>query len=602
MKAKNPKQNRQAPYSSRHPLYRVIMLLLVAAVAGMLVSCQSLGRADTTRFQEKMELLRQEALADWVRDELISPPAGEIGQVVFVSVSDGTARSDVYLGTGDTLDKAWDNAVNSAKKALAKSGMDPLWVKADLVYVANTVTAEELASFLQSSQPGYFRYGAAMDSNFETAFLEAELNGAKIYDYDEGVVDLNYLNNYLKALEKKPLDSLPQEYILFQTAGWFCGEDSTVCRLSAGSRDFGRRMVETVEEKDARKLVMDASSFLADQVKEDGSFVYEMDSRFGYGIENYSMGGHAGALWALICRYSLEPDEELAEKINQALSYMLSQVVYDQKNQAYLYDENADEIRLGDCGIAVAALTEYMNVFQNKEYKDVCDALGQGILSMLNQDTGEYYHVLNKDFTRKEESRSVSYDGQATFALCRLYGLTKEQKWLDAAQSAVDHFVEADYIEYTDPWVTYSMEEITKYVTDNMQYYIFALVNAQENLEIINSRDAVSPGDLEFLAAAFETYDWILNHNTTVDGFDQELFLETIRQQAVRQLNGYFYPEYAMYMKNPQQVLNTFMVRQENFRVCIDDLYHTIRGYYLYLNNYNKLMSYEMTDGEDAEE
>lgn len=96
------------------------------------------------------------------------------------------------------------------------------------------------------------------------------------------------------------------------------------------------------------------------------------------------------------------------------------------------------------------ALTEYIDVFQDEGYKDVCTALGEGSLTMLDQDKGTYHHVLNGDFTRKEESRTIYYDGEATFALCRLYGLTGDPVWLDAAQSAVEHFIEADYTRYKD--------------------------------------------------------------------------------------------------------------------------------------------------------
>ena len=80
----------------------------------------------------------------------------------------------------------------------------------------------------------------------------------------------------------------------------------------------------------------------------------------------------------------------------------------------------------------------------------------------------------------KEEFRTVYYDGEATFALCRLYSVTGDQVWLDAAKSAVNHFIAADYVQYRDQWVAYSMNEITKYV-DDPAYYAFALRNVQEN-------------------------------------------------------------------------------------------------------------------------
>ena len=58
-------------------------------------------------------------------------------------------------------------------------------------------------------------------------------------------------------------------------------------------------------------------------------------------------------------------------------------------------------------------------------------------------------------------------------------------------------------------------------------------------------------------------------------------------------LNGYFFPEYAMYMKNPERILNAFFVRHDGFRVRIDDVQHNIDGYYQYYKNYNKMQKYK---------
>ena len=109
-----------------------------------------------------------------------------------------------------------------------------------------------------------------------------------------------------------------------------------------------------------------------------------------------------------------------------------------------------------------------MEAFQNETYVEVCKALGEGILSQQDQETGAYYHVLNSDFTQKEETRTVYYDGEATFALCRLYGLTEEERWLEGARRAIDHFIQEDYTQYIDHWVAYSVNEFTKYRPDEI--------------------------------------------------------------------------------------------------------------------------------------
>ena len=45
-------------------------------------------------------------------------------------------------------------------------------------------------------------------------------------------------------------------------------------------------------------------------------------------------------------------------------------------------------------------------------------------------------------------------------------------------------------------------------------------------------------------------------------------------------------------MENPQHILNTFMVPVDGFRIRIDDVQHSIGGFYQYYKNYDKLQEY----------
>ena len=563
---------------------------MAAFVICVLASCAAQDAEAAAVFQEKAAALREEALADWVRLELGTSPAGEAGNVVFFSVCGGGERARVFTGTGGTVDAAWDAACKKAEAAVRK-GLQPLWVKADVVYLSQTVTASELGSALRDVRQGFFRYGAALDAGFDTALLEAELNGAGVYDYDEGGVSLEALNLLLEETGRKKRNALPEEYTVFQCAGWLCDESGAVWELGASGPSAGRRKVDLLDGEYAKDLILRASGYLTEQVREDGSFVYRLDPRFGTEDGGYNILRHAGTVWSMVLSWRIEADPALEEAIDRAVEYLLSQVVYDGEGRAYVYEAASDEIKLGGCGISVLALTEYMDAFQTEKYLDVCKALGEGILSLLDQETGEYYRVLNADFSPKEAFRTVYYDGEATYALCRLYGLTGEAAWLAAARSAADHFIRADYTQYKDHWVSYAMNELTKYVTDNASYYAFALENVQVNLKTIVSREITNPVNLELLMAAFELYDRLASGGASVGGFDAEVFLEAVRARAERQLDGFFYPETAMYMAHPQRVLNAFMAREDGFRLRIDDVQHNIGGYYLYWANYDKLLA-----------
>jgi hypothetical protein len=237
-----------------------------------------------------------------------------------------------------------------------------------------------------------------------------------------------------------------------------------------------------------------------------------------------------------------------------------------------------------------------MDVFQNEDYRDVCVALGEGILKQQDPEDGSYWHVLYTDFSKLEEFRTVYYDGECTFALTRLYSLTKEQKWLDAACKAIDHFIAEDYTQYRDHWVAYSLNEVTKYV-DRQDYYDFALANATNNYERILGRARTYPTNLELLISSFETWQRMVDKGIDTGDFEVQDLLDAIAARANRQLSGYFYPEQAMYMQNPQRILGSFMMRNDKFRVRIDDVQHNIGGYYLYWKNYDAMLAAGLDPG-----
>ena len=587
---------------NRKLLHRAVPALLAAVgLVVQLSACVAANQEpdetpDTDAFLVKAELLRGDALADWVRESLDESPAGQPGYMAFFSVSDGTARAAVYSGMGDTLDAAWDAAANNASAALRESGLSPRWVKADLIYHSETLSAADLSKAITQAGNSSFRYGLAFDEEFHTALLEGELNGAGIYDYDAGAVSLDMLNRYLEESGRERLADLPESYQVFGCASWLCDEENTVWGLDVSGPGTGRREPGLIDGDSARQLVSDASAYLAGQIKEDGSFVYGIYSGSGQELEGYNMLHHAGALWALVQGYRIAPERVSAEKLQASVEYMLNQTGYDAEGRAFLCETQGGEIKLGGNALALIALTEYTETFQDVQYLEDCRALGGGIIAMLDPETGKFIHVLNGDLTPKETFRTIYYDGEAVYALARLYGLTGEEIWLQGAQIALDQMIAEDRVPYKDQWFSYALNEVTKYTLDRPDYYQTALENAQKNLKDIYEQETAEPGYLELLLSAFEVYDRLTQMGGNADGFDPRLLLGTIYVRADRQLDGLFYPEYAIYMSNPQQVLHTFMSRQNSFRVRIDDVQHNISGYYLYAKNYDRLLAYGLLE------
>ena len=582
----------------------VVFVLIVAAVITLLLVSNHRKSESLDAYKQKAELLKDAVTAGDRQDELLDRNVEGIPeQVVFISISDGNERAQVFTGTGKSVLAAWEDADEKAMDYVSANALDPRWVKADLLSQARLLKEDRLSVNIANWRNEFFRWGVAFDRNFDNALLESEMNGAKIYNYEDDCIDFSYLNTYLRKAGRPTIKSLPHEFVMFRTIGWICDEDNEVYELLSNIADYGRRDPGLIDKEKTAEIVRNASGYLMDQVLKDGSFIYGYYPRFGNEIEDYNIVRHAGSIWSLVCQYRMTGDDALISKIESTIDYMLDGfVLYEDDDTAHLYEKKSDEIKLGGTGIAILALTEYMDAFDSDKYVDIAVKLGNGILTMLDQKTGEYFHVLNGNFSRKEEFRTIYYDGEATFALCRLYSLTGDEKWLNAAVSAVEHFIDADYVQYKDHWIAYAMTEITQYVQDP-RYYDFALRNANENLAAIYGRDTTYHTYLELIMSTFQLYDRMIENGIHTDylenEFDLPFLLKTIYKRVDHQLNGYFYPEYAMYMKHPNTILDTFMVRHDGYRVRIDDVQHNVGGYYLYYKNYDKLVEYGMLNYKD---
>ncbi|MBR0044010.1 MAG: hypothetical protein IJP56_04150, partial [Synergistaceae bacterium] len=390
---------------------------------------------------DKADLLYSQIINSDLKSWLNDKPVGEVGHAAFLSLSGGKSRARVYKGTGKTLDEAYNNAVKAVEAGLDAWPENIKWLKADIAFDSRAINAKDLKREVKAARHEFYRNSLAFDKDFKLALLEAELNGAKIYEYKDGGIDLDYLNNYLRKSARSKLKALPENYILFNTRGWLCDENNKVYSLIYDGLNYGRRDVK-VDNQFARELITKSGEFLLTQLNTDGSFIYGMYPRFDNNIKSYNVLRHAGTTWALCLNYRINPSPKLKQAIESALKYLASQVVYKDNNTAYVNEAKAGELKLGGIGIAVLAFTEYMDLFNNKDYLELCDKLGSGIFSMMDLESGKFVHVLNnKNFELKDAYRTVYYDGEATFALVRLYSLTKNQKYLDAALKSVNNFI-----------------------------------------------------------------------------------------------------------------------------------------------------------------
>lgn len=547
-------------------------------------------------------------IVDEISDRLGESTVTSNFYVVFISICDMEERARVFTGTGSSVRRAWDEAERSAARFIQDNDYKLAWAKADIVDSMERVFIENLNNYVVSTvYQNFYRKGISLDREFNVAFLEAEISGNKLLnyytesevyaddvDYNANLLHSQNINFYLSRWREQPqITSFPRQIVTFTTVGFFADENSRVYELYNEGMYTGRRR-EWVDDKYMEPLVISASEYLYDLIQPDGQFIYGYFPVFDNWMTGYNILRHASSLWSLVNLYRMTGDSSYIEGIDRGLDYLVESIAYKDPDTAFVIEHKADEVKLGGNGLAIIAMTEYMDVFGTDKYMELVTHLANGILQMQHDD-GSWYHVWNyPDFSQKEEYRTVYYDGEATFALVRAYTFTGDERFLDAGARSVEYFIDNDYTRYRDHWVAYSMHEITKYIPD-ARYYEFALRNVSNNIDRIYNQPTSYHTYLELLAISWQTYQRLIESDVDVaylDEFDVEYFAQALYRRAEYMLNSFFFPEYAMYMRVPKDALGTFFVRHDSFRVRIDDIQHFIGGYYYLLQNWDSVSAY----------
>lgn len=564
-------------------------------------------------FREKAEQVKNKILAGRSFEQFAeeTKPAIFSDYAAFISVCNTEERAVIFRCAASTPEEAWNGALELASEAVGKNRLEPKWVKGDITVKSERVPITDVADKVASGFHEFYRRGIAFGDEMSSALIEAEINCNRVLSYKKKAIELNAVNKYLAAIGLPTLAALPENVIVFDCACAFCDENGEVYELYGEGNRCGRRKLDCFDDKTALSIITTSSEYLSMQVGFDGKMAYGYYPIYHREIEGYNILRHSTAIWSLILAYRLTGDKFALRQAEAAIGYMVSNTFYKYphtkgvENTVYLADKEQNEVKIGGNAVAIIMLTEYMNTVGTDKYEMLCRELGNGILELFDARTGSFFHVLNyPNLSPKDQFRTVYYDGETVFALCRLYGLTKQQKWLDAAKLAVDRFIREDYTVHRDHWVAYAVNEFTKYVQDD-KYLSFGLKNANVNLKAIYRRATTYHTYLELLCVTFELYDRIVTQKlkcSYLSKFNTKFFVETIFHRAEYMLNGYAYPEYVMYFKYPEVALGAFFVRHDGYRIRIDDIQHFCGAYYSFYRNYEKLAalkkSFEDTEVE----
>ncbi|EPT6799281.1 TPA: poly(glycerol-phosphate) alpha-glucosyltransferase [Listeria innocua] len=480
------------------------------------------------------------------------------------------------------------NLINEMKKsALKNQTEEAISFKMDIAVNYQLENLGEWNRKALKTKKNYYRRGIALNENFKIALMEQEINAnAILLPGDEGLaINVENMNRYLIQANKNQAQlnlTIDSSVVTFETVGWFF-DGKNIHELETTSLDHGRRKVERLTPEIISTLVENAGEYLAHQVNATGEFNYGWFACFDKKIKHYNSLRHASTTYSMLEAYELTGNKAILEAATKALTYLEKHFIYEKDDMAFLIEPELREVKLGGSAATLLALTKYMHITGTKTYLPLCRKIANAILSLQDED-GKFTHVLEyPSLEVKDIFRIIYYDGEAVFGLLRLYEIDRDSKWLDAAAKSFNHFIKDKYWQNHDHWLSYCANEITKYIKDEA-YYEFGLQNAFDNLPFIYERETTFPTFLELTVA---TKEMTLRmeaegHQALLTSYSLENLEKTITKRALYQLNGYFYPELAMYYKNPARIEGSFFIRHQSFRVRIDDVEHNISGYVRY--------------------
>jgi hypothetical protein len=538
--------------------------------------------------------------------------------ILFFSISSGANRAKVVTARGTSLQDAWQKGVIALREIMKTQQRDVRWLRVDHVDAIEGMIWSVLRQRLASTKRNYFRFGIALDAGCRQAFLETELNAnAMLYmggEIVECVLNEKNFLSYAKARHGiEALDFGDEVPVwMFSARGVFVGdglEEREVHRLQGpgldmGPRtsldkitlpadDSGRRVITQLSLADVEGVVASSSRYLAGEIKPDGLFNYGWHPCFNRPVASYNALRHASSLYALLEGWEVirknTGEDPIKAAIERGIAYLTQHLIKrltlpSGQAAAFLVDVG-DEIKLGGNAVCLLALVKYTELTGNQAHLPLMEALALGLLHMQNPVTGGFVHVLHyPSLEIKQAFRIIYYDGEAAFGLMRLYGLTRDERWIETVERAFSYFIAKQHWKAHDHWLSYCVNELTRY-KPKREYFEFGIQNFKGHLDFVIQRITTYPTLLELMMAAEQMLYRLKSdpeNGSLLQQVDLDKFYHALETRAHYMLNGFFWPELAMFYAKPESIVGSFYIRHHSFRVRIDDVEHYLSGYVAY--------------------
>lgn len=206
--------------------------------------------------------------------------------------------------------------------------------------------------------------------------------------------------------------------------------------------------------KTLREAALAGGRYLVAHLAPNGRYIYEHDLTTGVQTDprssSYSMPRHAGTTYFLAELYRITKEPWLREPIERAFSH-LSELLSTGRCGTTLPDGTAIDCvldrtetiaQLGSTALTVVALAEYQRATGDARYLPLATKFAAFLLYMQRPD-GSFRHLYDPKTHRPDDAAELLYySGEATLALARMYVVTKDERYAQAAERGLDWLVD----------------------------------------------------------------------------------------------------------------------------------------------------------------
>jgi len=375
-------------------------------------------------------------------------------------------------GTGDTVCAAATEAAAKLRgagvvKAMAPEDRELARIQVDVVTGSAPLGGIEayavpgIAEML-AINPGVEGIGSVIAGN-RVLLLPHELVAAKVLavkrpsnavpDFAMGV-DLVRIGNLLGARAGLTTAVAPDQLFRFRTDTFV---EAPLAKRPAPPLQLYRGIPAPppLSAKSLREAALEGGRFLVAHLAANGRYIYEHELSTGAQTDPlrssaYSMPRHAGTTYFLAELYRITKEEWLREPIERAFAHLAELLAKgrcgatlpDGTEIDCVIDKTESVAQLGSTALSVVALAEYQRATGDTRYLPLATKFTSFLLYMQRPD-GSFRHLYDpakKQYDDKAEL--LYYSGEAALALARMYVVTKDQRYAEAARKGLEWLVD----------------------------------------------------------------------------------------------------------------------------------------------------------------